>query len=86
MNRINKVRIKKKLYLLFKLVGVNGGKPANAYYNLEEESTIRWCFIKEIQDKMVINIEYKIWKEFLQWLRHRDIITSMDFEEKAHWM
>ena len=40
MSRINKVRLQKKVYLLFELVGVDGGKPTNVYYNLSEESVI----------------------------------------------
>ena len=40
MSRINKVRLHKKVYLPFELVGVDSDKPTNIYYNLSEESTI----------------------------------------------
>ena len=40
MSQINKVRLNKKVYLLFELVGVDGGKLINAYCNLSEESAI----------------------------------------------
>ena len=41
MSWINKVRLHKKVYLQFELVGVDGSKPTNAYYNFSEESAIQ---------------------------------------------
>ena len=41
MNRINKVRLNKKLYLLFELVGVDSKKLTDTYYNKEEQSSIK---------------------------------------------
>ena len=39
--KINQVQLAKKMILLFKLVGIDGGQQANAYCNREEESAIQ---------------------------------------------
>ena len=59
MNRINIVRLAKRLYLLFELVGVDRGKLINAYYNLSEESAIQWLFMFEREDTKITNGKYK---------------------------
>ena len=61
MSQINKVRLNKKVYLPFELVGVDNGKPTNAYYNLSEESAIQWSFMMERENTKITNVEYKIW-------------------------
>ena len=35
----------------------------------------------EREDTKITNSEYKIWQEFIQWLRQREIITIMDFKD-----
>ena len=79
MSQINKVRLYKKVYLPFELVGVDSGKPTNAYYNLSKESAIQWSFMMERENTKITNREYKIWQEFVQQLRQREIVIIMDF-------
>ena len=59
LNRVNKVRLRKGLYLPFELVWIDGGKPINTYYNKEEPSNIQWSFLKEEYHIKVITAEYK---------------------------
>jgi len=40
LNRINRVRLKKQILLLFKLVEVNGGEMTNTYVNNDEVSIV----------------------------------------------
>ena len=42
---INRVRMDKGLFLLFKLVGIDGMQSINAFYINKEQSVVRWKFI-----------------------------------------
>ena len=40
IQKINRVRLHKHMYLPFELVNIDGGQPTNSYYNIEEQSSI----------------------------------------------
>ena len=86
MSRINKVRLHKKVFLLFELVGVDRGKPINTYYNLSEESVIQQSFVIERENIKITNGEYKIQQEFMQWLCQREIVMIIDFKDYTIWL
>jgi len=41
LQKINRVRLHKRLYLPFELVNINGSQITNIYYNLEEQSSVK---------------------------------------------
>ena len=47
MNRINTVQIHKRLFLPFKLVGMDRGLATNIYFNNKECNLVEWTFLPE---------------------------------------
>lgn len=81
LDQINSMRIYKKLYLLFELVGINQRQLINTYYNNKKSSLIQQKFF--IKDYNIYTLlEYEIQREFKVWLRNRDIITTINFKKK----
>ena len=42
MAKINQIRLYKKVYLLYELVGMTGCKMLEYYYNINKQNLIRW--------------------------------------------
>ena len=41
----------------------------NAYYNLEEQSSVQWkMFESNIEIDKLMKEDYRAWKDFIQWL------------------
>ena len=81
LDQINSMRIYKKLYLLFELVGINRWQLINTYYNNKKSSLIQQKFFIKDYDIYIL-LEYEIQREFKVWLRNRDIITTINFKKK----
>ena len=81
MNRINKVRLFKKAYLLFELVGIDRGKTTNVYHNDYELSSIGWNFHTKEEYSNPTDLEMRIWINFKKWLRNQEIFTTINFNK-----
>ena len=69
MQRINRVRIHKRMYLPFELVNIDGRQPTNAYYNQEEISLIKWSMYDcdfEFEEVPLSKADYKEWYKFIK--------------------
>ena len=78
-HQINKVRLSKRVYLPFELVGINSGQATNTYVNNSEVSTVEWRFYQNELPSKITPKEYKIQNNLKWWLKQQLIITVMDF-------
>ena len=62
---INHIRLRKKVYLPCKLVGVDGKSKTKAFKEINECSSIRWKFSFE-QVPQASNKTRSIWNQFIQ--------------------
>jgi len=54
------VRLSKRVYLPFELVGINSGQATNTYVNNSEVSTVEWRFYQNKLPSKITPKEYKI--------------------------
>ena len=64
LNRINKVRKHKSIYLLFELVGIDSHQATNAYFNNDEPSSLYWKCIHQDRTDILMLKDYQIWNNF----------------------
>ena len=72
------MRLRKKVYLPCKLVGVDGKTKIKVFEEINECSSIRWKFSFE-QVPQASNKTRSIWNQFIQWLFEQNIQTIIDF-------
>ena len=79
---INHVRLYKRVFLPFELVGQSGKDQTDAFRNNLEISQIKWTFYQQQVTQPSKNA-YREWRKFLQWLEKKRIKTEFDFDEDA---
>ena len=86
LTAINYVRLKKKLYLPFELVGTEGRAQTECYLNIDSSSQIMWGFLEGIQGN-ITRYQKRIWEEFIRWISYQNVRTVMDIKpDKWCWM
>ena len=81
---INHIRLYKRVFLPFELVGQSGKDQTDAFRNNLEISQIKWTFYQQQVTQPSKNA-YREWRKFLQWLEKKRIKTEFDFDENAVW-
>ena len=71
LQKINRVRLYKRLLLPFKLVRIDRDCATNCYKNETEISSVHWK-IFERDDKIdkQIQADFNIWNKYIKWLRY----------------
>ena len=81
LNKINYVRLRKKTYLPFELLRLDGITQTKCYDNMHEESQCKWCFkfppVKKPKGKVV-----KEWREFIKQMKQQCPKIVYDFKTK----
>jgi len=81
LERINHMRIFKKMYLPCELVGFKGQNVTKEMREWNESRAIRWkVMFKEVIKSPKILVE--VWKEFVDWLKNQKVDTIIDFDDK----
>ena len=81
---INHVRLYKRVFLPFELIGNSGKEQTEAYRIQEKQSQIKQTFYHHNVDKPTQKA-FKVWTQFIQWLEKKRITTSFDFDDNAIW-
>ena len=80
LNKINIVRLWKKVYLPVELVGCYRKNKTKAYEHINEISITKWSFpfttVPKPRDNQIIQ-----WNRFLEWLYNLNHYTVYDFKE-----
>ena len=67
LQKINRVRLYKRVFLPFELVNVDRKQLMNTYYNSIDRSSIQWkMFGDEIKKEKPSKADLKEWTEFLK--------------------
>ena len=82
--QINHVRMHKKVFLPFELVGDTGREETEAYLLEKEESQALWTFYVH-KVNAPSKKAFGIWKRFLVWLKRQKIQTINDFSKHVIW-
>ena len=68
LEHINHVRLYKKVFLPFELVGSSGRDETQAFQEDESMSQVKWTFYRHEVDKLN-KTSFKIWRPFIVWLK-----------------
>jgi len=79
---MNQVRLYKQLYLPCKLVSLKGNTHTRCFEVFEEISPIIWKVEMPKVPKLRGKVK-KIWIEFLNWMKQKQVIAVYDFKKHA---
>ena len=80
LQKINSVSRHEVVLIPHKLVGVNGRHLMQRRREVKERSNTLWKGGK-IHSKKPTKVNIKVWEEFVQWVRHKNITSVKDFQQ-----